>query len=138
MLKYLKDYENGSKIYLKQKLYSFDSVQLFGNNKKILFRICLQNDENTKNKIASSFIYFISITEEYNFEKYTLDFINRYIFEDNEKIPYAEYDKSGYFMRKELLQSDKKKDNINNNIEVCFPLKNLTIEKELYLTQKYP
>ena len=101
---------------------------MLANNKKILFCILLQNDENTKNKTDSAFIYFISITEEYNIEKYALDFINKYIFEDNEKFPYVESDKSGYFMGKDLFFSDKKKDNINN-IEVFFPLKNLSIEK---------
>ena len=94
-----------------------------------MFFIHLQNDENTKNKTDSAFIYFISITEEYNIEKYALDFINKYIFEDDEKFPYVEFDKSGYFMSKDLLFSDKKKDNINN-IEVFFPLKNLSIEKK--------
>ena len=95
MLKYLKDYENKSNIYLKQKLCSFYSIQLYNSNKKILFCNCLQNDENVKYKTASAFIYFISITEENNFENYALDFINKYIFADDEKYPYVEFDKSG-------------------------------------------
>ena len=126
-LKYLKDYENESNIYLKQKLCSFYSIQLSNNNKKILFCISLVKDENTKNKTASSHIYFVSITEEWNFEKYALDFINNYILLDDEKFPYVEFDKSGYFMTKELLFSDTK---IYNNIEVCFPLKNISLEKK--------
>ena len=126
MLKYLKDYENESNIYLKQKLCSFYSIQLFNSNKIILFCICLQNDNNSNPKTGSANIYFVSITEEWNFEKDALDFINKYIFSDDEKFPYIEFDKSGYFMSKELLFSDIKKDNC---IEVCFPLKNILTEK---------
>ena len=126
MLKYLKDYENESNIYLKQKLCSFYSIQLSKNNKKILFCICLQKDENIKVNTASSHIYFVSVTEERNFDKIGLDFINKYILKDDKNFPYIEFDKSGYFMTKELLFKDRKN---YNNVEVCFPLQNLSLEK---------
>ena len=69
-LKHLKDYENEANIYLNQKLCSFYSIQLINNNKKILFCICLQKDENSRPKTASANIYFISLTEEWNFEPF--------------------------------------------------------------------
>ena len=127
MAKFLKDYENESNIYLNQKLCSFYSIQLpSNNNKKILFSICLQNDENSNPRTASAYIYFLSYTEEWNFEKKALDFINNYILKDDEKFPLVGFDKSGYFMTQELLFSEKKKE---SDIEICFPLKNIKTEK---------
>ena len=75
----------------------------------------------------------MSYTEEWNFENKALDFINNYILKDDDKFPYIEFDKSGYFMSKELLFSEKKKE---SDIEICFPLKNIKTEKRtIFKTQ---
>ena len=127
-LKYVNDYENESNIYLCQKLCSFYSIQLKNNNKKkILFCICLQKDENTIQNTASAYINFISLTEEWNFEDDANEFINKYILSDDEKYPFVEFDKSGFFMTKELLFNEVKK---VNNKEICYPLKNLSINNK--------
>jgi adenylate kinase family enzyme len=127
-MNYLNDYENEPNIYLIQKLCSFYSIQLKNNNKKkILFCICLQKDENTVQNTASAFLYFISLTEEWNFEDDAHEFINKYVLSDDEKYPFVEFDKSGFFMTKELLFSEVKK---VNNKEICYPLKNLSIDNK--------
>ena len=127
-MNYLNDYEKEPNIYLIQKLCSFYSIQLKNNNKKkILFCICLQKDENTSQNIASASLYFISLTEEWNFEDDAHEFINKYVLSDDEKYPFVEFDKSGFFMTKELLFSEVKK---VNNKEICYPLKNLPIDNK--------
>ena len=79
MQKYLRDYEKEINIYIKQKLSSFYYVKLPKNNKNILFSICLQRDNNLDKKSASAYIYFLSITEEWNFDDVCLNFIQQYI-----------------------------------------------------------
>ena len=126
LYKYLNDYdiENESNIYLTQKLCSFYYIRLSNNNLRIFFCICLKIDENCS-KTASAYIYFISLSEEWNFEKRGLDFINNYISEDD-NFPLIEFDKSGFFMSKELLFNDRKDKNKDGNAEICFPLKHLS------------
>ena len=128
-LNYLNDYEKDPNIYLCQKLSSFYSIQLNNNNnkQKILFCICLQKDENTLENTACSSLYFISLTEEGNFEEAANEFINKFVLSDDEKYPFVEFDKSGFFMSNELLFSEQKK---VNNKEICYPLKNLTIDNK--------
>ena len=128
-LNYLNDYEKDPNIYLCQKLCSFYSIQLKNNNnkQKILFCICLQKDENTLENTACSSLYFISLTEEGNFEEAANEFIYKFILSDDEKYPFVEFDKSGFFMSNELLFSEQKK---VNNKEICYPLKNLPIDNK--------
>ena len=125
MLKYLIDYENESNIYLTQQLCSFYSIQL-SNNLRILFSICLKNDESYNSKTASAYIYFISITEEQNLEKRGLAFINDYVLKYSDDFPLIQFDKSGFFMSQELLFNNKK--DKDGNVEICFPLKHLSTE----------
>ena len=122
--KYLKTYEYESNIYLKQKLCSFYSIKLDNNNKKILFCICLKTDESSKPLTASSFIYFFTITEEWNIENESIDFIQNNILSDDENFPYMEFEKSGFFIAKDLLFNNKR----INDIDICFPLKSITVE----------
>ena len=124
MQKYLKTYEYESNIYLKQKLCSFYSIKLLNNKKQILFCICLKTDENSNSKTVSSFIYFLAITEEWNIEKESIDFIQNNILSDDENFPYMEFEKSGFFIAKDLLFNNKK----INDIEICFPIKSITVE----------
>ena len=127
-MNYLNDYEKDPNIYLCQKLCSFYSIQLKNaNKKKILFCICLQKDENSVQNTASAFLYFISLTEEWNFEDDANEFINKFVLSDDEKYPFVQFDKSGFFMTKELLFSEVKK---INNKEICYPLKNLSIDNK--------
>ena len=95
MQKYLRDYEKEVGIHIKQKLASFYSIKLSKDNKHILFSLCLQCDEYSQKKTASVYLYFISITEEWNFDNICLDFINNIILDDDEKFPYVEFDKTG-------------------------------------------
>ena len=92
MLKYLIGYENESNIYLTQQLCSFYSIQL-SNNLRILFSICLKNDESYNSRAASAYIYFISITEEQNLEKRGLAFINDYVLKYSDDFPLIQFDK---------------------------------------------
>ena len=126
MQKYLRDYEKEINIYIKQKLASFYSIKLSKDNKHILFSLCLQYDENSQKKSASVYLYFISITEEWNFDNICLDFINNIILSDDEKFPLVEFDKTGLFMSKELLFQNIKEE---NNINTCYPLHNLPTDK---------
>jgi hypothetical protein len=123
MFKYIIDFENEPNIYLTQQLCSFYSIQLSKNNLRILFSICLKNDENCKSKTASSYIYFISVTEEQNLEKCGLSFIKDYILQYEDDFPLIQFDKSGLFMSKELLSNIRI--NKDDNQEIYFPLKYL-------------
>ena len=122
MQKYLRDYEKEINIYLKQKLASFYYIKLSKNNKNILFSICLQTDNYLDNKSASAYIYFLSITEEWNFDDICLNFINNHILKDDSKFPYVEFDKTGFLMSKELLFK-------NTKDKICYPLNNISTEK---------
>ena len=71
-------------------------------------------------KTASEFLYFISLTEEWNFEDDANEFINKFVLSDDEKYPCVQFDKSGFFMTKELLFNEVKKINIINQEIVHF------------------
>ena len=122
MQKYLRDYEKEINIYLKQKLASFYYIKLSKNNKNILFSICIQTDNYLDNKSASAYIYFLSITEEWNFDEICLNFINNHILKDDSKFPYVEFDKTGFLMSNELLFK-------NTKDKICYPLNNISTEK---------
>ena len=126
MLKYIIDFEYEPNIYLTQQLCSFYSIQLSKNNLRILFSICLKNDENCNSKTASAYIYFISITEEQNLEKSGLTFIKDYILKYSDDFPLIQFDKSGLFMSKELLANYRK--DKDGNLEIYFPVKHLSTE----------
>ena len=126
MQKHLRDFEKKINIYIKQKLASFYSIKLSKDKKHILFSLCLQNDEYSQNITASVYLYFISITEEWNFDNICLDFINNKILTNDDKYPFIEFDKTGLFMSKELIFQNTKNENC---IKINFPLNNLSTEK---------
>ena len=128
MIKYIIDFEYEPNIYLTQQLCSFYSIQLSKNNLRILFSICLKKDENIKLNTASSYIYFISLTEEQNLEKNGLTFIKDYILKYGDDFPLVQFDKSGLFMSKELLTNNRK--DKDGNLEIYFPLKHLFINRK--------
>ena len=134
MQKYLRDYEKEINIYLKQKLASFYYIKLSKYNKHILFSICLQKDNYTEKKTASAYIYFISITQEWNFEDICLNFINNNILIDDNKFPYLEFDKTGFFMNKEILFRNIKED---IKTQICYPLNDISFEKIKIFNTEY-
>ena len=118
------NFKNSEKRYIKlemQKLCSFYLCSINKNSQdKILFSLCLQS----LNKNANTYLYFISITNDWNFKDDINEFLSM-IYNEN-KFPIINYDKAAKILVKEILFEKKEIDSLTG-IELCYPLKNIPI-----------
>ena len=126
------NFSNTEKRFIKvknKKLCSFYlySIDKYSNN-KILFSLCLKGF----GRIANTYIYFISFTNDWEFKQYIDNFLNM-IYSNNE-FPIVEYDESGKILVKEIL-FEKKEIDKQTGIELYYPLKNVPLKNKEYLRQ---
>ena len=102
-------------------------------NKNILFSLCLKGFT-----FASSNIYFLSISSNWDYEEIAQNFLKK-VNSDND-FPLIEFDINGIYLVNEILFSHKEKDKLNNKTMICYPLKNISVNNntifKIILTNK--
>jgi len=126
------NFSNTEKRYIKlemQKLCSFYLCPINKNSQdKILFSLSLKS----LNEDTNTYLYFISITDDWNFKDDINEFLSM-IYNDN-NFPIINYDKAANILRKEIL-FEKKEIDKSTGIELCYPIKNISINNHYYFKE---